>query len=181
LPRNRLAGLLSGHRPRAETIDAVVRELGISREWLMTGAGEMNDVGPEGETPARAIRLPVLGIASAAGSTYVAYEQPEPHEIEYITIPSSLHVVQVQGPSMAPVALHGQYLIVNRDAPEDGDLAVIVLKTGGIFYKRVSYQGNLVLAASVNPAPDEARVMAIKRSEIATLRKVVGVIYSLAR
>jgi len=117
--------------------------------------------------------LPVLATASAAGHDRVAFTVE--HASGREKLPGDLHLIRVEGDSMVPVALPGQYVLCTKDEPASGDLAVIeVAEDDEIYFKRVYYRGNQVEMVSVNPDPKYPPRLA-PRKTVRRLHKVWGV------
>ena len=187
-----------------ESLPRVMELTRVHPKWLYTGAGEpflpagvefpegrkaidlINEL-VEREAGREALRgkwaaargkrqgrfLPVLATASAAGHDRVAFS------VEHATgrekLPGDLHLIRVEGDSMVPVALPGQYVLCTKDEPANGDLAVIeVAEDDEIYFKRVYYRGNQVEMVSVNPDPKYPPKLAPRRS-VRRMHKVWGV------
>jgi phage repressor protein C with HTH and peptisase S24 domain len=117
--------------------------------------------------------LPVLATASAAGHDRIAYNVE--HAAGREKLPGDLHLIRVEGDSMVPVALPGQYVLCTKDEPASGDLAVIeVAEDDEIYFKRVYYRGNQVEMVSVNPDPKYPPKLAPRKS-VRRMHKVWGV------
>ena len=117
--------------------------------------------------------LPVLATASAAGHERVAFSVE--HAAGREKLPGDLHLIRVEGDSMVPVALPGQYVLCTKDEPASGDLAVIELaEDEELYFKRVYYRGNQVEMVSVNPDPKYPPKLAARKS-VRRIHKVWGV------
>ena len=117
--------------------------------------------------------LPVLATASAAGHDRIAYNVE--HAAGREKLPGDLHLIRVEGDSMVPVALPGQYVLCTKDEPASGDLAVIeVAEDDEIYFKRVYYRGNQVEMVSVNPDPKYPPRLS-PRKAVRRVHKVWGV------
>jgi phage repressor protein C with HTH and peptisase S24 domain len=117
--------------------------------------------------------LPVLATASAAGHDRIAYapEQGQGRE----KLPRDLHLIRVEGDSMIPVALPGQYVLCTKDKPGSGDLAVVeIQEEDELYFKRVYERGNHVEMISVNPDPKYPPKI-VSRRAIRRMHKVWGV------
>lgn len=152
--------------PGPDNLAAIIKALGISAQWLLTGEGEMFD------KPAPAQSLQILATASAAdGRNRIAHTLHEPRSMR---LPSGLHLVQVSGDSMIPIALPGQYVLCTMDAPQSGDLAVVELPDDEILFKRVYVLDGKIQCISVNPDPRFAP-LTLRRTDVRRLHKVWGV------
>lgn len=134
--------------PSAEKLAILVKALGCSALWLLTGDGEM--FAREGVAPAT---VEILATAAAADPNGWI-PRAEGHERRTIKLPASAHLVQVSGDSMAPTAMHRQFVWVVDEPPKDGGLAVIE-NDGELMIKRVYFEdgGKEVTAMSVNQDP----------------------------
>jgi phage repressor protein C with HTH and peptisase S24 domain len=121
----------------------------------------------------RARYLPVLATASAAGHERVAFSIE--HGAGREKLPNDLHLIRVEGDSMVPVALPGQYVLCTKDEPANGDLAVVELSDDEeLYFKRVYYRGNQVEMVSVNPDPKYPPKLS-PRKAVRRIHKVWGV------
>jgi phage repressor protein C with HTH and peptisase S24 domain len=186
-----------------DRLPALIEATRVHPKWLYTGQGEPflpadmrlatdgtgislinelieREAGREalrGETPVRedagGPSLPVMGAASAAGQHRIAYDPEQVTGRE--KWPRDPHLVRVEGDSMIPVALPGQFVICTFDRPESGDLAVIQLaEDGELLFKRIYWKGDEVQLISVNPDPKYPPVLVPKRA-IRKIHKVWGV------
>jgi SOS-response transcriptional repressor LexA len=186
-----------------ESLPRVMELTRIHPKWLYTGAGDpflpegvqfpeggkaidlINDLiereigrgTPRGKSAAREEAegrfLPVLATASAAGHDRIAYNSE--HAPGREKLPGDLHLIRVEGDSMVPVALPGQYILCTKDDPASGDLAVIELaEDDELYFKRVYYRGNQVEMVSVNPDPKYPPKLA-PRKAVRRMHKVWGV------
>jgi SOS-response transcriptional repressor LexA len=145
---------------------------GINSAWLLYGQEPMlkTDVVRE---DASERYLPVLGAASAAGRQRIAYDPEQVTGRE--EWPSSPHLVRVEGDSMIPVALPGQFVICTKDKPASGDLAVVQLaEDDELLFKRIYWQGDAVQLISINPDP-KYPPRSVPRRAIRLAHKVWGV------
>ena len=184
-----------------ESLPRVMELTRVHPKWLYTGAGEPflppGVEFPEGrkaidlvneliERRSRAAEnragareeeqgrfLPVLATASAAGHDRVAYSVE--HAAGREKLPGDLHLIRVEGDSMVPVALPGQFVLCTKEEPASGDLAVVeVAEDDEIYFKRVYYRGNQVEMVSVNPDPKYPPKLAPRKS-VRRMHKVWGV------
>jgi len=186
-----------------ESLPRVMELTRVHPKWLYTGAGEpflpesvqfpegrkaidlINDLveresGPDalpGKSAARAESherfLPVLATASAAGHDRIAYNSE--HAPGREKLPGDLHLIRVEGDSMVPVALPGQFVLCTKDEPASGDLAVIeIAEDDELYFKRVYYRGNQLEMVSVNPDPKYPPKLALRKS-VRRIHKVWGV------
>ena len=186
-----------------ETLPRVMELTRVHPKWLYTGAGEpflpegvqfpeggkaidlinaliereAGQSGPRGKSSGRKEEegrfLPVLATASAAGHDRVAYNTE--HAPGREKLPGDLHLIRVEGDSMVPVALPGQYVLCTKDDPVNGDLAVVELaEDDELYFKRVYYRGNQVEMVSVNPDPKYPPKLA-PRKAVRRIHKVWGV------
>jgi len=156
-------GLLNQPRvPKDATLAALARGAKRSKAWFL---GE--------EEPAGRLTLPVLAVASASNGTVQALAEDDAAYVRSFRLPPNVHIVDVVGDSMIPVACHGQSLFVVPEPPGDGDLAVIETDDGEVLYKRVALAGKAVHCHSVNPDP-RYRTIVLKRRTIRRMYRVVG-------
>jgi len=182
-----------------ESLPRVMELTRVHPKWLYSGAGEpflpknvqfaegrkaldfINDLiereAGHGKSAGREDEesryLPVLATASAAGQDRVAFSAEHPPGRE--KLPGDLHLIRVEGDSMVPVALPGQYVLCTKDEPAAGDLAVVELwENDEIYFKRVYYRGNQVEMVSVNPDPKYPPKLA-PRKAVRRMHKVWGV------
>jgi phage repressor protein C with HTH and peptisase S24 domain len=171
LPKDRLTSLLALHRPRAETVEAVAPILGVTREWLLWGAEEKEPDFFLRESGT--LYVPVLAEASAAGHSRIVHT-PEA-AMSKVKIPRDLHFIRVEGDSMIPVALPGQYLQCTAEKPDSGDLAVVELADDDeLYFKRVYFSKERVDMVSANPDPKYAP-RSVSRRAIRSMHKVWGI------
>ncbi len=116
----------------------------------------------------------VIGSASAGPDGTIDWEEIENRDIKL----DSAEAIQVIGDSMASVAWPGQHILVIPDAElKDRDLAVVVVRRKGIFFKRIFFhEGGMVELQSddrSNPHPS----IFIRQKDIIRQYRVKGVIY----
>jgi SOS-response transcriptional repressor LexA len=186
-----------------ESLPRVMELTRVHPKWLYNGEGEpflpesvqfpegrkaidlINDLvereaghdAPHGKSEARAQSherfLPVLATASAAGHDRIAYNSE--HAPGREKLPGDLHLIRVEGDSMVPVALPGQFVLCTKDEPASGDLAVIeIAEDDELYFKRVYYRGNQLEMVSVNPDPKYPPKLALRKS-VRRIHKVWGV------
>jgi SOS-response transcriptional repressor LexA len=187
-----------------ESLPRVMELTRVHPKWLYTGAGEpflpagvqfpeggkaidlINDLiereagrdtlrgkSAAARAEAESRFLPVLATASAAGHERIAFSVE--HASGRERLPGDLHLIRVEGDSMVPVALPGQYVLCTKDEPAAGDLAVVELwENDEIYFKRVYYRGNQVEMVSVNPDPKYPPKLA-PRKAVRRMHKVWGV------
>jgi len=185
-----------------ESLPRVMELTRVHPKWLYTGAGEaflpavvhfpegrkaidlINEL-IEREAGRGALRgksawreeesrfLPVLATASAAGHDRIAFSVE--HAPGREKLPGDLHLIRVEGDSMVPVALPGQYVLCTKDAPTSGDLAIVELaEDDELYFKRVYYRGNQIEMVSVNPDPKYPPKLS-PRKAVRRMHKVWGV------
>lgn len=116
--------------------------------------------------------VPVVGTVSGDPDTAFVWEELTTEDpLDY----SGCRAVRVQGDSMEPVALPGQYAVYRPDDDvRDGNLAIIRLVSGETLFKRVFYEekGDSLICESVR-AGNRPRVIDLDKIE--WVHKVIGV------
>lgn len=157
-----------GVTPKQDVLERIVRRLGVSSEWLLTGAGPMLE-----KDKLLAIRenrdmaaIPIVDIGVAAGIS--GYSNPEYLEmVDKINMPYTMlsrggeyYCIRVRDKSMAPTLLDSGYLIVRLlergDWQEisDGQVCVISTTEGHAYVKRIKNrlrEKGFIVCASDNP------------------------------
>ena len=110
-------------------------------DWLLFGDEETSDARGVAEadrayrTP-RAIRLPIVGRASAGPQSNVVWDPIDPPE--WHELPANARLIEVKGDSMRPLVWPGQKVIAVEAGGDlsNGDLAVVELREGRQLFKR---------------------------------------------
>ena len=167
--------VLKGDRPVSEKLRrAFAHAFGTTAQWLRTGTGPRT-VTSERDYEARDRSFPLVGRA-AADSSEGQLTSPVHPEGEY-DIGADRVMVEIIGDSLAPVALDGQYVIVDTSmrSPRAGDLVVCETTDGDVYAKRAfPRNGNGLELVSVNPLHRE-RMIVLKPEQIKRVFVIVGV------
>jgi phage repressor protein C with HTH and peptisase S24 domain len=131
------------------------------------------------EEPAGQGGLPLVvaiaGRAAEPGQAAVIYE----HE-GYCETPGRFGIVEVNGNSLAPVALKGQRVLVDVSdrTPKDGNIVVLETTDGATYVKRYyeDREHNRVTLTSINPADGQSAIR-LDVTKVHRARAGVGVLF----
>jgi len=152
---------------------------GVSPGWLLFGE-EPDDGVAEPAAPYnrnKAIRLPIVGRASAGPNSNVVWDPIDPPE--WHELPAGVRLIEVRGDSMRPLVWPGQKVIAAEAGGElrDGDLAVVELRDGRQLFKRWWAAGDKVTLTSLRTDEPEPPLMVTARQVRRTWR-IIGVLFS---
>lgn len=170
-----LSKILSGTIPASDAfINRIVVNIGVSKEWLLTGRGipfPKNSPGPQSVTDASGISTvckgaPVYDIDATAGAMPLSSELTHENIIGYINTPQlnpANPLVRVSGDSMTPRITNGSYVSI-REIRDPS-----ILSWGSIYlveledYRMVKYvrrhpDADKIILHSENPAYDDIEV-----------------------
>ncbi|NDV63760.1 helix-turn-helix transcriptional regulator [Bacteroides sp. 224] len=156
-----------GVMPKQDVLERIVRSLGVSATWLLTGEGPMME--EERATEANTehlVSVPIVDISAAAG--VVGYENPTYlEEVDRIAMPLQMinkrnqyYCIRIKGESMSPTMLDSGYVVARQlETAEWGDMMenyvyVISTKEGCTYVKRIKNrlrQKGFVVCMSDNP------------------------------
>jgi len=123
-----------------------------------------------------AIRLPVVGRASADPEATVVWDTIDPPE--WAQLPAGACCVEVRGDSMRPLAWPGQRMIVAPfDAePADRDLVVVELKGGEQVVRRWWASEGVVTLESLR-TDEPQKPLVVHRRDVRRVWRIVGVLF----
>ena len=185
--------------PPVEVLEAMCSWQGFSLEWLLFGedeeAGERARVREAAELvidcyengrlmngqlkgaiarvmeyyvrTCKGVRVPVRSYVAADSQSRVAFEALE---TEWVELGEDAVAYRVRGDSMRPVAWDGQVVVFGREAVEDGDLGLVLLRDGRAYFKRVWLFDDHLSLESANPAYPERPVEVRHRDVRETMR-----------
>lgn len=157
-----------GVTPKQDVLERIVKSLGVSAKWLLTGEGPM--MGEERpqivEEDRDVVSIPIVDICAAAGVS--GYENSTYLEVvDKIDMPPNMlsrgknhFCIKIKGDSMAPTLLNSGYLVVRllergewQDI-RDGYIHVISTTDGQAYVKRVKNrlrEKGFIVCMSDNP------------------------------
>ena len=120
--------------------------------------------------------MPIIGRA-AADDTRGALRDLD-HAYGYRTLKTGTPIVEVIGTSLEPVALRGQYLILDPTdrSAKSGNIVVVTTADDRILTKRFDEQDGRVLLTSVNQIRPQPAVL-LDWDDIRDIRVVIGVLF----
>ena len=167
--------------PSDSLINKIVINLGVNKQWLKTGDGDVFTNSGDMMTYIRPAGAPVYNIDVTAGAIPLSRMFTEERVVGYVNLPGinpDLPIVRVSGDSMVPRIQNGAYLAIrqmNLEAPIAwGQIYVVVLADYRVVkYVRRHPDPSKVILHSANDAYDDIE---INRSDIEGLYLVENII-----
>lgn len=182
-----------GSKPEGENLIRLARGLSVTPEYLMDDTrdyppGKSDRIRPQPVLPEHVSEttvdygagIPVVGHVRA-GKADIIFDDaglPVGGALEYVRPPEDLkdpnaYGLIVKGDSMLPAFKDGTVVILSRRKEvRNNDLAVCVLTSGEVYFKRVEVKDRIVVLKSDNPAED---TITVERKNIRLLDKVVWI------
>lgn len=184
-----ISGILRGTRMPGRRFLEAFEERGFSPRWLMYGEGNPILKDSTAEQSLRESKPYICGAITAqvncletsrGAENFVDWIELDEKSAERVHL-TGIRYMRARGTSMEPLVRDGQVLIV-REQPgkvEDGDLVIAELRNGNKLFKRLQdgleeRKQRCVVLSSINP---NDRSLSLKRKDILTMWKVLGVIY----
>jgi len=108
-----------GYRPSIDALKRISETYNVNLNWLITGEGDMFNNDRARETAfTKFLRLPVVGDIAAGRPIEIVESEPSEYievSTSLLTLPPPYYVFRVDGESMLPVILPGDYVIISTE------------------------------------------------------------------